>query len=445
MLKAYIMEQTTAAYLDTLRKHDEISSVNYAVEIVRLWAEGYDEVHPVEAGQTNTQIVGSLLDDEVQKRAAFDAGYHGRIYFPVYLGAVTHPVEQIFGNTIHRGIETKGDSQLGRMRAIEQVIAAADIGELGTDSPAQSYYAFAGQIIAAHTIYRYLDRRIAKRFKDFETNSDSFFVAPGKEELYWRAAIFGAPKSPGIFETQGTLSRLMQSIMATATELYGDEADQYLDAWRATVNILRSEGDTFKQAFGEPLSALISGELGQARYLLKERLYNHKETLPYRSRAKFDLDDDEMDYFEQLFGEESAAKHGVKDRDPEYVSTLTRAEMLEQARGFIGTLITWVNTDGEPRTAYVRELGLDKRRIPEHYVADPEGPYTEIPFALILDYFKSVEGSTMARKRGRSHGLITNRMLIETLTRLLAQDRLQLLDESDQYRDRTIDTFELTS
>lgn len=436
------MEQASAAYLDTLREHDEISSVNYAVEIVRLWAEGYDAVHPVEAGQTNAQIVGSLLDDEAQKRAAFDAGYHGRLYFPVYLGAVTNPVEQIFGHTIHRGIEAKGDSQLGRMRAIEQVITA-DVGEFDSEPLSQTYYAFAGQIIAAHTIYRYLDRRIAKRFKDFETNSESFFVAPGKEELYWRAAIFGAPKSPGIFETQGTLSHLMQSIMSTATELYGEDADQYLDAWWATVNILRSEGDTFKQAFGEPLSALLRGELGQARYLLKERLYNHKETLPYRSRAKFDLDDDEMDYFEQLFSEEIAAKQ--IDRDPEYVSTLTRAEMLEQARGFIGTLITWLNTDGEPRTAYVRELGLDKRRVSEHYVADPEGPYTEIPFALILDYFRSVEGSTVARKRGRSHGLITNRMLIETLARLLAQDKLQLLDESDQYRDRTIETFELNS
>lgn len=439
------MEQSTAAYLDMLRERDDISSVNYAVEIVRLWAEGYDETHPTEGEQTSTQIVGSLLDDEPQKRAAFDAGYHGRIYFPIYLGAVINPVEQIFGHTIHRGIEAKGDSQLGRMRAIEQVILAADVGELGTDSPAQTYYAFAGQIVAAHAIYRYLDRRIAKRFKDFEANSDSFYVAPGKEELYWRAAIFGAAKSPGIYETQGALSRLMQSIMSTATELYGEDADRYLDAWWATVNILRSEGDTFKQAFGEPLAALINGELGQARYLLKERLYNHKETLPYRSRAKFELDDDEADYFTQLFSEESAAKHATRDRDPEYVPTLTRAEMLEQARGFIGTLITWVNTDGEPRTAYVRELGLDKRRIPEHYVADPEGPYTEIPFALILDYFRSAEGSTVSRKRGRSNGLITNRMLIETLARLLAQDRLQLLDESDQYRDRTVDTFELTS
>lgn len=439
------MEQSTAAYLDMLRERDEISSVNFAVEVVRLWAEGYDRAHPADGDRTSAQIVESMLDDEVEKRAAFDAGYHGRIYFPVYLGAVTNPVEQVFGHSIHRGIEPKGDSQLGRMRAIEQVIASADVGELGTDSPAQAYYAFAGQIIAAHTIYRYLDRRIAKRFKDFEANSDSFFVAPGKEELYWHAAIFGAPKSPGIFETQGALSRLMQSIMATATELYGEEADRYLDAWWATVNTLRSEGDTFKQAFGEPLVALIGGELGQARYLLKERLYNHKETLPYRSRAKFELDDDEADYFEQLFSEESAAKHAANDRDPEYVPTLTRAEMLEQARGFIGSLITWVNTDGESRTAYVRELGLDKRRIPEHYVADPEGPYTEIPFALILDYFRSVEGSTVARKRGRSNGLITNRMLIETLARLLAQDKLQLLDESDQYRDRTVESFELTS
>ena len=442
MLQISVMEQKTSAYLDMLRESDEISSVNYAIEIVRLWAAGYDAVHPAAEGQTNAHTVGVMFDDEVRKRTAFDAGYHGDIHFPVYLGAVAQPVEQVFGHGIYRGVEGKGDSQSGRVRAIEQIIAT-EVGAPDTDPLAQTYRTFAGQIIAAHTIYRYLDRRIAKRYKDFEANQASFYVAPGKEALYWQAAIYGAPKSPGIYETQGALSHLMQSIMDTATELYGEEADQYLDAWWATVNILRSRRDTFKQAFGEPMQALLGRDLSEARYLLKQRLYDHKETLPYRSRAKFELDDDETDYFEELFSEETAKRQAAVVREPEYIPTLTRAEMLEQARRFIGTLITWVTIKGLTKTAYVRELGLDKRRIPEHSVADPEGPYTEIPFALILDYFTSPEGGRISRKRGSSNGLIVNRMLIETLARLLAQDKLQLLDEGDQYRDRTVDSFEL--
>ncbi len=428
-----------AANLEVLREEDEISSVAYAVEIVQVWAALKDQVQPLESGTTNTAIVEAMLGSEERRRAAFEAGYTGRVRFPLELAWPTaNELEAVFGGSIHKHMPNN-ISQTARRRSIEAVTVAAVGADSAEDATVAAYLSFADRIIGTHAIYQYLDRRVSRNYKAFAADPEGSRVMPGREEMFWGSALFGAPFSPGVFDTQGALTRLMQSISATAHDFYEDNADQYLDAWWAAVNLLREEGGTYSEAVGGPLTALINRDLGTARYLLKQRLFNSRELLPHRSRAKFELDADEEEYFAELLSEPEIEGDEPATETP----SLSREELVKLARDHVGALLSWEGEAGVVSVAYARQLAVNKRvNSKPEVVRDPEGPYSLVPLALILDYFRRGDGVTIQRHRMGGRG---NFMSIERFGRLVQADKMRVLDVDDRYLDRDIQVFRLPS
>jgi len=293
--------------LEILRETDEITSVNHATETMKLWANLQDTNNPNLNGESNIEIVEGMLSDEDNIRSAIYAGFHGRNSYPIVLGMeVRDEIANIFGHSItggHAGSRKSGNgaSQSKRLAVLTELIAESGDNVAGDINP-EELLSFAKQILATHEVYRYLNDKIAKRFKENLVNGDNFRISQGLERPFWHARIFGAENRPGIFQIKGTLSRLMKPIHDFALKTYGDQADEYLDAWWATLNILTVNQDqrqTLSKGF-KPIPALLRGDLGEASYLIKEQLFQRPEFLPYRSRAKFELDESELSYFTEL-------------------------------------------------------------------------------------------------------------------------------------------------
>ncbi len=426
------------AELDMLREQDEISSVQFAVETVRLWAGLYDELHPPEADESNTQIVDNLLASEDRIRAAYWSGHNGYVRFPVAMSSsVGDELRSLFGRPIHN-YRIPNQPQSARRIAIDQIIAETLGVETVLDPATVAVTSFARRIIGAHSIYQYLDERVSKRYKAYQAKPDEARIMPGKEEQFWGATLFGVRNSPGVFDTQGSLSRLLGSIHTMAKDLYGDRADQFLDAWWATVNTLKPAKGSLKGAIREPLAALLLGDLGTARYVLKERLFNDRELLPYRSRARFSLDDDEASYFAELFTEPAPASAPA----PEEESPLPpdRLMLLRQAESYIGTLITFENSHHESMAAYVRGIGYDTRvnRRQSLQEVSPEGVRCVVPYVLILDYFGMGDDGSFTRHRMGGRG---KQIHLAAFDKLLQRGNVEIVDRDEKYADRDVRSF----
>lgn len=414
--------------LDFYREHDAIASVDFAVDTVRLWAELHD-THQTEADNSNTlnsEVVESMLADSKRKSIAFRTGYTGGNYFVInattVAGATRDHARKVFGSDVLRSKNQKGTGTYIKLGLLDEAL------EAGSSHDPEGYTDFAKEVIAAHEVYRYLDNRINKGFKTHLKGTESR-IKPGMEEAYWGSRIFGSKGAPGIYQIKGTLSRLMESITEFSANEYGEEADDYLAAWWASLNMIKRE-DSFRQTTYPIFDALVHRNLGEAQYALKEHLFNDPGLLPYRSRAKFELDDDETAYFAELRDEDEAP---AKLNESEQLVILDeRREMLSNALGYIGAAIM---IDSKPAIVQgVRVIPKMAREVSRD-PAQREATINAIPWGLIIRECNFRGG------RLSTYGGSVRLMPIEKLSSNEQQGAITLLDLDEKYLDKDVRSF----
>lgn len=420
-------------YINALRDQDEISSLNYAIETVKLYAEHRDMAQPVIEGPSNVQIVDTLLQSESDITTSYAVGYYAKALYPIRMSTESkHAFMKVFRIEYDQKPQRFyiGDNIRSETFTAAVTEHCRSVGYSG-DAKEHPLHHFGNQIVAAHAIYRHVNKRVNHSMQAGIDGEHEVKVLPGSEEKFWRSRIFGSKGNPGIYESKGSLARIYEHINIFAHSEYGEKADQYISAWWAVLNIPNPlDGETFKSTMNPIIDALLKNDIGSANMLIKEYLYLDKDVVLHRSRAKYALDDDELDFFNELHAPvEATVLEPVVVTDSE--KQLTRTDALDQTVALIGSIARI----GE-RVALVRRLGLFKRTISDGKLVENTDGSLDVPYAAYVDY-GSIENGIFAVANKACGRAIT----IETFADKLQKGEIVELHRNDAYLDQAQKRF----
>lgn len=429
--------ETTPSRLEEIR--DAVPAVAFAIETTRTWARFVDQRQP-EDGGVHEATVERMLAAEGSVVAAFQAGYDGNVRYPItFATVVSDEIHALFGHRLYKLGQYSNAKQTSRMQTISRLITESRGADVG-GANVQALNSLTQRIVGAHSIYQYLNRRVFQNYKEYAATPNDFRIMNGHEEVFWGGVLFGRPNSPGIFETEGVLAHFRQSIMGTAEELYGGKAQEFVDAWWAATNMHVEEGENLRDLMGGSMRALAQGDLGSARYAIKERLFLNPDTLPFRARSTFELDKDEIAYFTELQAAPAVLPEAPIESE-QAAAELSREEELKLARDHLGALLVWTTNNGQSRAAYASHVGVDQRSfaVKREVIEGPDGPQMLVPYVLVMDHFRTTDN----RRFTRLPSSVNRPLSITNFSQLVRTGAIDVIDVDDRYADRETMFFEI--